>query len=127
MMKLKLLAVSAVFILIVLSFSGCIFDDSQTDSRTLGYMMDHFKNLEFQDHEEGDSVTRIDTIHDAEYIEKRNITKVWMESFKKRPILFRGDLTSNYYVMPDDSLKYNVTVIEKNNIEYIREFWRASE
>lgn len=108
--------------------SGCL--DESTDSRTLGYMFDNYKNFSFQNGEEGDVIKRVDEVSTKkypEYIKSRNITKVWVSSYEERPLLFKGDLTQNYYIIPGDTIEYDVTIIERNNIEYIREFWEASD
>lgn len=122
----KIIPILVVFMILTISFSGCIFTD-ETDSRTLGYMMSHYKNFSFQNAEEGENVSRLDQVNSAKYIKSRNLTKVWMESYTNQSILFKGDLTSNYYIQPGDTISYNITVVEHNKIEYIKEFWEATE
>lgn len=130
-MKRKIATLTVIIFIFTISLSGCvledIYDESATDSRTLGHMFNNYKDFSFQNAEEGETIKRIDTVKDAKYLPNRNITKVWMKSYSRRPILFKGDLTTNYYIMPDDAIEYNVTVMEQNGIEYIKDFWSAQQ
>jgi len=122
----KQFALIIAVLLFSIALSGCIFDDP-SETRTLGNMMQNYSDFEFEDYEVGEEVSRIDVVEDAHYSPTNNTTKVWMQSYSKRPILFKGDLTSNYYISPGSYIEYNVTVFEWKGIEHIKEFYDAKE
>lgn len=123
-----ILLVTIGLIIFFLFTSG--FFEQTPETRTLGYMFDNYEDFSFPNGEDGDEIKRIDEVSTRkypEYDEDEDITRVWVSSYEKRPLLFEGDLTQNYYIMPGGTIEYNVTIVERNNIEYIKEFWEASE
>lgn len=125
MSKSTIIVIMAVIILLVITsttFSG--FLSSHADNRTLGYRFNHYENFEFdEDVNDGDLMTIHDTVDDAWY--EDNTTEVWFKSYTERPILFKGDLTSNYFIEDGTTIQFDVLVVEPNGIQYIEDFYTA--
>jgi len=102
-------------------FLGCL--ESYSDNRTLGYQLRNHEDFEFNNRNVGDNITIIDTVKSASYDVEEDITKVYFSSYDRHPILFKGDLTSNYFIQEDTVIEFEVRIIEQNGIQYIEDFF----